>query len=170
MINTILLPLSSGKNNPFAKWVKSWQDLHHGVYPKLGLLLSNLAVPINISRIASAQSKAELRENLMLLVMVASSWCFGHKITEDQISKLFNNHLKQKHKISEDILIKKDQKFPESTEIQEILHKIGDNKALEKDAIRMNTWRTFLGIKAHSLLVFAARLTMDTITKKLGEK
>ena len=106
----------------------------------------------------------------MLLAMVASSWCFGHKVTEDQISKLFNSHLKEKHNINEDILIKKDQKFPESTEIQEILKRVGGNKNLEKDAINFHSLRTFLGIKAHSLLVFFARLTMDTITKKFGEK
>ena len=44
------------------------------------------------------------------------------------------------------------------------------NKALEIDGINFHSWRTFLGIKSHSLLVFLARLAMDTVTKKLGEK
>lgn len=170
IINLLGLGLSQIKDSKIGQWVKGWQDLHHGIYPKLGLLLSNLAIPINIARVSAAQSKAELRETLMLITMVASSWCFGHKITEDQISKLFNNHIKAKHGISEDILIKKDQRFPESTEIQEILQKTKGNKALEKDGINFHSWRTFLGIKSHSLLVFLARLAMDTVTKKLGEK
>ncbi|MCH2228400.1 MAG: hypothetical protein MK033_11550 [Candidatus Caenarcaniphilales bacterium] len=50
------------------------------------------------------------------------------------------------------------------------MQKTKGNKALEKDGINFHSWRTFLGIKSHSLLVFLARLAMDTVTKKLGEK
>ena len=174
LVNSILLPLSNGLDNQFSKWVKSWQDLNHGIYPKLGLLLTNLALPINISRISASMSKIELFENLILLGTVASSWCFGHKITTDQIAKLLNAHLKKKYDINEDILIKTSHTneqtplFPESNEIQDILKKTNHNEDLQKDAIRFHTLKTGLGMTAHSGLVFAARMFMFSITKKLA--
>ena len=118
-------------------------------------------------------SKIELLENLILLVTVASSWCFGHKITTDQIAKLFNNHLKNKYSLDEDILIKTNptnkqrSAYPEPNEIQEILKKTSHNEALQKDAIKLHTLKTGLGITSHSALVFIARMFMFTITKKL---
>jgi hypothetical protein len=174
LVNSILLPLSNSQNNKFSKWVKGWQDLNHGIYPKLGLLLTNLALPANISRISASMSKIELFENLILLITVASSWCFGHKITTDQIAKLFNNHLKNKYNLNDDILIKQNQVnqqtplFPDSNEIQDILKKTSHNEALQKDAIRFHTLKTGLGMTAHSGLVFAARMFMFSITKKLA--
>lgn len=174
LVNSILLPLSNSQNNKFSKWVKSWQDLNHGIYPKLGLLLTNLALPINISRISASMSKIELFENLILLGTVVSSWCFGHKITTDQIAKLLNNHLKKKYDVTEDILIKANHAseqtplFPESNEIQDILKKTNHNEDLQKDAIRFHTLKTGLGMTAHSGLVFAARMFMFGITKKLS--
>ena len=174
LVNSILLPLSNSQNNKFSRWVKSWQDLNHGIYPKLGLLLTNLALPANISRISASMSKIELFENLILLGTVASSWCFGHKITTDQIAKLLNAHLKKKYDINEDILIKTSHTneqtplFPESNEIQDILKKTNHNEDLQKDAIRFHTLKTGLGMTAHSGLVFAARMFMFSITKKLA--
>lgn len=177
LVNGVLLPISNMKNTKFAQQVKKWQDLTHGIYPKLGLLLSGLAVPINISRISASMSGIELFENIMTLSIVATSWAFGHKLTEDQLSKLFNNRLKDRYNLNEDILIKthkshgseevSSKAFPESSEIQEILEKTQHNKDLQRDAIKYHTWRTWLGVTGHSLLVFIARMFMNSITKKI---
>lgn len=194
LLNLLGMKLTADKNavsqNKFLRWIKENQDFTRGFFPKLGLLLSYLVVPVNISRLANAQGRNELIENILFLLTVTPSWSLGHRATNGIYAKLTDNAFSAKHQVPTGTFIETEEdkhvkytgsskkswwdkildKMPEPARIQQVIRKTEGKAQLRNAAMKEHAKILYTGFTLHSLLVFGVRMLINHITKKRVEK
>lgn len=185
VFNKLMLTLTRNpekvKNSRILSIFRKHLDFTHKVFPRLGLLLSYLALPVNLGRILNSPGRSELIENLMVLGVVAPSWCFGHRATNGLLAKFADKIFAKKHGIK-DVLLEKDENhktgndrnwwdklldlFPEPAKIQEVYDKTKNlNKEQKNEALNKHSFVFYSGFMLHTALVFMARMFIQSLTK-----
>jgi hypothetical protein len=194
LLNLVSMKLTENKEavskNKFLIWIKENQDFTRGFFPKLGLLLSYLVIPVNISRLSHSQGRNELIENILMLLTVAPSWSLGHRATNGIYAKLTDNAFSAKHQIPTGTFIETEddkhikftgnkkstwwdklmEQMPEPARIQQVIRKTEGLPHLKKSAMKEHAKTLYTGFTLHSLLVFGVRILINHLTKKRVEK
>ena len=155
-------------NSKILQIVKDQWDMTHGIFPKLGLMLSFIQVPATIGRFFSAQGKAELYENMMILGGMVPSWWFGHRVTNGWLAKLADGKFAKKHGIEPGIFLEKkdlDHPAPDPAKIHHVINTTKHDPVIEKDARRKHAQILYGGFTMHSALVFCVRMLINQVTK-----
>jgi hypothetical protein len=140
----------------------------HGIFPKLGLMVSFVMVPNVLGMLFSSQGRNEFFENLLTTLTVNMSWWFGHHLTNGTLAQQNDAKLAKKHGIERGILIEPqdvNRLIAEPAKIQQILHKVRHNPKLEKDARDMHAKVLYQGFTLHSLLIFGMKMVINQMTK-----
>ncbi len=154
--------------SPWLKTLKNQWDMTHGIYPKLGLMVSFLMLPCNIGMMFSSQGKNEFIENLLTLFTMVPSWWFGHRVTNGVLAKMADNKLSKDFGVEKGILVEPadlHQAMPEPAKIQHVLRKVSHDPKLEKAARDAHAKVLYQGFTLHSLMIFGMRLLINQITK-----
>ncbi|MDA1020589.1 MAG: hypothetical protein O2962_03490 [Cyanobacteria bacterium] len=154
--------------SPWLKTIKNQWDMTHGVFPKLGLMVSFLMIPANMGLLFSAQGKNELIENLLMTATMVPSWWFGHRVTNGVLAQREDKKLAAKFGIERGILVEPEdlhQAAPEPAKIQHVLRKVRHDPQLEKEARDAHAKVLYKGFTLHSLLIFSMKLLINQITK-----
>lgn len=154
--------------SPWLQLFKKQWDMTHGIYPKLGLMVSYLWLPVTMSGLVTAQGKSELIEQILVQGVMGSSWFFGHRLTNGVLAKLADNKLAAKHNVAPGILVEHDylhHPTPEPAKIQHVLKQVQGKPELEKDARQAHASILYKGFALHSALVLAVRLLINMFTQ-----
>lgn len=148
--------------------LKQQWDMTHGIYPKLGLMVSYLWLPVTIGGLASAQGRSEFIEQLLTQTVMSGSWFFGHRATNGVLAKFYDNWLAKKHSVAPGIMVEKDylhHPLPEPAKIQHIIKATQGNAALQNDARKAHSNTLLSGFALHSGLVLLVRLLINKFTQ-----
>ncbi|MBT6843116.1 MAG: hypothetical protein HOA17_04885 [Candidatus Melainabacteria bacterium] len=154
--------------SPWLKTIKNQWDMTHGVFPKLGLMVSFLMMPVNAGWLFSAQGKNELIEALMMIATMVPSWWFGHRITNGVLAQNADKKLSEKFGVERGILVEPGdlhQATPEPAKIQHVLRKVRHDPKLEKEARDEHAKVLYKGFALHSSMIFGIKLLINQITK-----
>ena len=190
--NSILLTKTeneeSVKKSKFLQIIKDQLDMTHGIYPKLGLLLSYTVPPKWIGQIYSSQGNFERIEKLLKLPTVVASWWFGHRVTNGLLCKNADEKFCKEYKLEKGIFIEPDyytsdksptnfftrtrNKFPEPAKIQHIFRTI-ENLNLDKEtkekaiqeAEKRHAKCLYTGFALHAGFVWLMNMLVNYITK-----
>ena len=189
--NSILLKKSSTKealaNNRFLNTVQEQLDMTHGVYPKLGLLLSYTVPPKWIGQICLSQGNLERGEKILKLLTVVTSWWFGHRFTNGLLAKKADKELAKKYGIKEGMLVDSSylntnpndnllmrirNKYPEPAKINHVFNAIDETNLDEtkKEELRFEAEEKhakclYWGFTLHAALVWGINMAVNGITK-----
>ena len=189
--NSILLKKSSNKeavgNSKFLNAVQDQLDMTHGVYPKLGLLLSYTVPPKWIGQICLSQGNLERGERILKLLTVVTSWWFGHRFTNGLLAKKVDKELAKKYGVKEGILVDSSylnmnpndnflmrirNKYPEPAKINHVFNTVDKTNLDEtkKEELRFEAEEKhakclYWGFTLHAALVWGINMAVNGITK-----
>lgn len=156
------------KQSPWLQMIKNQWDMTHGVFPKLGLMVSFVMMPNVLSMLFSSQGRNEFYENLLTTFTVNLSWWFGHHLTNGTLAQMNDAKLAKKYGIERGILVEPqdiNRLIAEPAKIQQVLHKVRHNPKLEKEARDMHAKVLYQGFTLHSLLIFGMKMLINQMTK-----
>ncbi len=156
------------KKSPWLQTIKNQWDMTHGIFPKLGLMVSFMMIPNSLGMLFSSQGKNEFFENLLTLSTVMQSWWFGHNLTNGSLAQRADIKLVEKFGLDRGILVEpRDANLlmPEPAKIQHVLRKVRHNPKLEKEAREMHAKVLYQGFTLHALLIFGMKMLINQVTK-----
>ena len=186
--NSILLTKTeneeSVKSSKFLQVIKDQFDMTHGIYPKLGLLISYTVIPKWVGQVCSSQGSFEMGEKLLKIPTVVASYWFGDRFTNGLLCKNADKEFSEKYGLSEGLFAKRydssndsflsklNNKFPESERIHDIFKKIEnsnlDKETKEKVALEAEEKHAkclYTGFALHSGFVWLMNMLVNHITK-----
>lgn len=189
--NAVLLTKSENeeavKKSKFLQIVGEQLDMTHGIYPKLGLLLSYTVPPKWIGQICSSQGSFERVEKLLKLPTVVASWWFGHRFTNGILCKKADEKFNKKYGLEKGIFVEPHyysenkevsfinrirNKFPEPAKIHHIFKAIQSSSLDEVkkeealfEAEKKHAECLYKGFALHSAFVWAMNMLVNHITK-----
>ncbi len=156
------------KQSPWLQMIKNQWDMTHGIFPKLGLMVSFVMVPNILGMLFSSQGRNEFFENLLTSFTVNMSWWFGHHLTNGTLAQHNDAKLAKKFGVERGILIEPqdiNRVIAEPAKIQQVLHRVRHDPALEKEARNIHAKVLYQGFALHSLLIFGMKMLINQMTK-----
>lgn len=175
--NKFLLDKTANKEavskSKFLKTAEKHIDMVHGTYPNLGLIFTYTVFPKWLGTLITSQGWLERTERLLKILLVMSSYWFGHRFTNGILADHYDKKLAKKYGVERGILVEKESlghRFKEPARIHHVMKKTEDNKALQKEATDKHPSILYLGFGLHSALITASINLVNWIIKKLALK